>query len=80
MPATSLLEKITQIIVDQLGVNKTEVGPEAKFIDDLGADSLDIVELLMAVEDQFAIEVPDEDAEGMQTVGDIIRYIEERIH
>ena len=75
----SVTEKVTQIIVDQLGVNPTEVLPEAKFIDDLGADSLDIVELLMAVEDQFGIEVPDEDAEGMQTVGDIIRYIEERM-
>ena len=75
----SVLETITQIIVDQLGVDKSAVVPEAKFIDDIGADSLDIVELLMAVEDQFGIEVPDEDAEGMQTVGDIIRYIEERM-
>ena len=75
----SVLETITQIIVDQLGVDKSAVVPEAKFIDDLGADSLDIVELLMAVEDQFGIEVPDEDAEGMQTVGDIIRYIEEHM-
>ena len=73
----SVVEKITQIIVDQLGVDKSAVVPEAKFIDDLGADSLDIVELLMALEDRFGIEVPDEDAEGMQTVGDIIRYIEE---
>ena len=75
----SVLETITQTIVDQLGIDKSAVVPEAKFIDDLGADSLDIVELLMAVEDQFEIEVPDEDAEGMQTVGDIIRYIEERM-
>lgn len=75
----SVLETITQTIVDQLGIDKSAVVPEAKFIDDLGADSLDIVELLMAVEDQFGIEVPDEDAEGMQTVGDIIRYIEERM-
>ncbi|MBP1748939.1 MAG: acpP [Deltaproteobacteria bacterium] len=75
----SVVEKITQIIVDQLGVDKSAVVPEAKFIDDLGADSLDIVELLMALEDQFGIEVPDEDAEGMQTVGDIIRYIEEHM-
>ena len=75
----SVLEKITQTIVDQLGVDKSAVVPEAKFIDDLGADSLDIVELLMAVEDQFGIEVPDEDAEGMQTIGDIIRYIEEHM-
>jgi acyl carrier protein len=75
----SVLETITQIIVDQLGVNKTEIVPEAKFIDDLGADSLDIVELLMALEDQYGIEVPDEDAEGLQTVGDLIRYIEEHM-
>ena len=75
----SVVENITQIIVDQLGVDKSAVVPEAKFIDDLGADSLDIVELLMALEDRFRIEVPDEDAEGMQTVGDIIRYIEEHM-
>jgi acyl carrier protein len=78
--STTLLETVTKIIVNQLGVDKTAVAPEAKFIDDLGADSLDIVELLMAVEDQFGIEVPDEDAESMQTVGDIVRYIEERIN
>lgn len=75
----SVLEKITQIIVGQLGVNKAEVVPEAKFIDDLGADSLDIVELLMALEDQYGIEVPDEDAEGLQTIGDLIRYIEKHM-
>lgn len=74
----TVLENITRIIVDQLGVNKTEVSPEAKFIDDLGADSLDIVELLMALEDQYGVEVPDEDAAGILTVGDIVRYIEER--
>lgn len=79
MSTVSLLVKITQIIVDQLGVDKTAIVPEAKFIDDLGADSLDIVELLMALEDEYGIEVPDEDAEGMQTVGDIVRYIEERM-
>jgi acyl carrier protein len=77
--STTLLETITKIIVNQLGVDKTAIVPEAKFIDDLGADSLDIVELLMAVEDEYGIEVPDEDAEGMQTVGDIVRYIEERM-
>ncbi len=80
MPTVSLLEEITQIIVNQLGVDKTAIVPEAKFIDDLGADSLDIVELLMALEDEYGIEVPDEDAEGMQTVGDIVRYIEERVN
>jgi len=76
----SVLEQVTQMIVDRLGVDKTHVVPEAKFIDDLGADSLDIVELLMALEDEYGIEVPDEDAEGMQTVGDIVRYIEERMN
>ncbi len=75
----SIIETITQIIVDQLGVDKSAVAPEAKFIDDLGADSLDIVELLMALEDQFGIEVPDEDAEGLQTVGGLMRYIEEHM-
>ena len=75
----SIIETITQIIVDQLGVDKSAVAPEAKFIDDLGVDSLDIVELLMALEDQFGIEVPDEDAEGLQTVGGLMRYIEEHM-
>jgi acyl carrier protein len=74
----SVLEQVIRMIVDKLGVDNTEVVPEAKFIDDLGADSLDIVELLMAVEDEYGIQVPDEDAEGMQTVGDIVQYIEER--
>lgn len=75
----SIMERITQTIVDQLGVNPTEIVPQARFIDDLGADSLDIVELLMALEDQYGIEVPDEDAEGLQTVGDLIRYIEQHM-
>ena len=75
----SVIEKVTQIIVDQLGINAAEVVPEAKFIDDLGADSLDIVEFLMALEDQYGIEVPDEDAEGLQTVADLIRYIEQHM-
>jgi acyl carrier protein len=74
----SILEQVILMVVDKLGVDKTEVTPEAKFIDDLGADSLDIVELLMALEDEYEIQVPDEDAEGMQTVGDIVAYIEER--
>ena len=65
------------MIVEQLGVNEAEVVPEAKFIDDLGADSLDIVELVMALEDEYGIEIPDVDAEKIQTVGDAIRYIEE---
>jgi acyl carrier protein len=73
----AVAEKVKKMIVEQLGVNESEVVPEAKFIDDLGADSLDIVELVMALEDEYGIEIPDEDAEKIQTVGDAIRYIEE---
>lgn len=71
-------EKITEIIVEQLGVKSDEVTPEASFVDDLGADSLDTVELVMALEEEFGIEIPDEDAEKIQTVGDAIKYIEEK--
>jgi len=73
----TIAEKVKKMIVEQLGVNEAEVTPEAKFIDDLGADSLDIVELVMALEDEYGIEIPDEDAEKIETVGDAIRYIEE---
>jgi len=75
----TVAEKVKKIIIEQLGVNESEVTPEAKFIDDLGADSLDIVELIMAFEDEYGIEIPDEDAEKIETVGDAIRYIEEHI-
>ena len=71
-------EKITEIIVEQLGVKPEEVVPEASFVDDLGADSLDTVELVMALEEEFGVEIPDEDAEKIQTVGDAIRYIDEK--
>lgn len=71
-------EKIKSIIAEQLGVKTEEVTPEASFIDDLGADSLDTVELIMALEEEFSIEIPDEDAEKMTTVGDAIKYIEEK--
>jgi len=71
-------EKITEIIVEQLGVKPEEVTPEASFVDDLGADSLDTVELVMALEEEFGIEIPDEEAEKIQTVGDAIKYIEEK--
>lgn len=71
-------EKITEIIVEQLGVKPEEVVPEASFVDDLGADSLDTVELVMALEEEFGIEIPDEDAEKIQTVGDAIRYIDQK--
>ena len=70
------LEKIKAIIVEQLGVDETEVTPEALFIDDLGADSLDTVELVMALEEEFGIEISDEDAEKIQTVGDVAKYID----
>ena len=71
-------EKIKSIIAEQLGVKVDEVTPEASFIDDLGADSLDTVELIMALEEEFSIEIPDEDAEKMTTVGDVIKYIEDK--
>lgn len=70
-----MLEKITKIVVEQLGVEESEVKPEASFIDDLGADSLDIVELIMALEDEFEIEIPDSVAEKISTVGDALEYI-----
>ena len=72
----TLEEKIKKIIVEQLGANADEVVPEASFIDDLGADSLDTVELVMALEEEFDIEIPDEDAEKITTVGEAIKYIE----
>ena len=71
-------EKIKAIIAEQLGVKPEEVTPSASFIDDLGADSLDTVELVMALEEEFGIEIPDEDAEKMTTVGDAVKYIEEK--
>lgn len=71
-------DKITEIIVEQLGVKPEEVTPEASFVDDLGADSLDTVELVMALEEEFGVEIPDEDAEKIQTVGDAIKYVEEK--
>ena len=77
-PEKSIEEKVTDIIVEQLGVNPEQVTPQASFIEDLGADSLDIVELVMAFEEEFSVEVPDEDAEKLQTVGDVINYIKDR--
>ena len=71
-------DKIKEIIVEQLGVAATEVVPEASFIDDLGADSLDIVELVMAIEEEFGLEISDDDAEKIQSIGDAISYVEER--
>ena len=71
-------EKVKSIIAEQLGVKPEEVTPGASFIDDLGADSLDTVELVMALEEEFGIEIPDEDAEKMSSVGDAVKYIEEK--
>jgi len=70
-------ERVKTIVVDHLGVEASEVKPEASFIDDLGADSLDIVELVMAFEEEFGVEIPDDAAEKIQTVGDAIKYISE---
>jgi acyl carrier protein len=72
---TELEEKVKKIIIDQLGVDGEEVTPQAKFVEDLGADSLDTVELVMALEEEFGIEIPDEDAEKIVTVKDAIDYI-----
>ena len=74
--SNSIEEKVKSIIVEQLGVQAEEVKPEASFVDDLGADSLDTVELVMAFEEAFGIEIPDEDAEKIQKVKDAVTYIE----
>ena len=70
-------QRVKDIIVEQLGVKPDQVTPQAKFIEDLGADSLDTVELVMALEEEFGIEVPDEQAEKLQSVGDVIKYVED---
>lgn len=77
MNDVAIFEKVKSIIVEQLGVEEDEVKLEASFIDDLGADSLDIVELVMALEEEFELEIPDEDAEKIRTVGDAVNYIKE---
>ncbi|MBQ2011030.1 MAG: acyl carrier protein [Anaerovibrio sp.] len=73
----STFEKVRDIVVDQLGVEADEVSIESTFIDDLGADSLDIVELIMAFEEEFGIEIPDEAAEKIKTVQDVVSYIDQ---
>lgn len=77
MSSEEVFEKVKEIIVEQLGVADTAVTLEASFIDDLGADSLDIVELVMAIEEEFDMEIPDEDAEKVVSVGDVVEYIKE---
>ncbi len=76
MPSPFSEERVKEIIMDQLGVSAEQVTPTASFIDDLGADSLDTVELVMALEEEFGVEIPDEDAEKIVTVGEAVKYIE----
>jgi acyl carrier protein len=76
---SSTAEKVKEIVVNQLGVSPDQATPQAKFIEDLGADSLDQVELIMALEEEFGADIPDEDAEKLTTVGDAIKYIEENL-
>jgi acyl carrier protein len=71
-------DRVKKVVVDQLDVNEDEVTPTASFVEDLGADSLDQVELIMAFEEEFDIEIPDEDAEKISTVGDAVNYIDEK--
>ena len=75
---STVADKVKKIVVDQLGVSEDQVTPEAKFIEDLGADSLDQVELVMALEEEFGSDIPDEDAEKLTTVGDAIAYVESK--
>ena len=75
----SVEKRVKEIIVEQLGVNENEVAPEAKFVDDLGADSLDLVELVMALEEEYNMEISDEDAEKILTVGDAIEFIQSHV-
>lgn len=75
----SVFDRVKRIIVDQLGVSEDQVTPEASFIEELGADSLDTVELVMALEEEFGIEIPDEDAEKITTVEDVVNYINDHI-
>ncbi|MBC8243435.1 MAG: acyl carrier protein [Verrucomicrobiota bacterium] len=77
MSDNSPADRIKKIIVEQLGVNEDQIKPEAKFIEDLGADSLDTVELVMALEEEFGTEIPDEEAEKLQSVGDVVKFIED---
>lgn len=79
MSSEEVFDKVKEIIIEQLGVAETSVTMEASFIDDLGADSLDIVELVMAIEEEFKIEIPDADAEKVVTVGDVVDYIKENV-
>ena len=79
MTSEEIFDKVKEIIIEQLGVAETAVTMEASFIDDLGADSLDIVELIMALEERFDTEIPDEDAEKIVTIGDVVDYIKDHV-
>ena len=74
----STYDRLKKIVIEQLGVDEAEVTPEASFVDDLNADSLDLVELIMSLEEEFGTEISDEDAERIRTVGDAVEYIDER--
>jgi acyl carrier protein len=74
--ALNIQTRVKEIVIEQLGVNEDEVTPEASFLEDLGADSLDIVELVMALEEEYELEISDEDAESIKTVQDVVSYIE----
>lgn len=74
-----MFEKIKEIIADKLSINEDDITMDASFVDDLGADSLDIVELIMALEDELEMEIPDEDVEGFTTVGDVVKYVKSHV-
>jgi acyl carrier protein len=76
---SKLGEKIRDLVAEQLGVDRSELSPDANILEDLGADSLDVVEMVMAIEEKFDIEIPDEDAEAMRTVGDVEAYVSGRL-
>ena len=77
--ADNTATKVKEIIIDELGVDPDKVTPEASFVEDLGADSLDTVELVMAFEEEFTIDIPDEDAEQLRTVGDALKYLQDKV-
>jgi acyl carrier protein len=74
-----VFEKVRSILVGQLGIDEEKITMEASIVDDLGADSLDVVDLIMSLEEEFDVEIPDEDVENMKTVGDIVKYIEAKL-
>ncbi len=75
MDEAQVLEKVKKVVIEQLGVSESEISKEASYVDDLGADSLDTVELVMALEEAFSTEIPDEDAEKIKSIGDTVKYI-----